>query len=70
MVFVLMFICLLGGFTTIAALWSEGWRVALLCAPLGGSGATLIAALLIAFFRTGEVYPSYQDPDNPLKTAT
>ena len=70
MVFVLMFVCLLGGFTTIAALWSEGWRVAFLCAPLGGSGATLMAALLIASLRTDEVRPSHQDPETPLKTVT
>lgn len=68
MVFILMLASLVGGFTTIVALWSEGWLVAVLCAPLGGSASTLLAATLVSYFRMDEAEAPLHAPDAPMKT--
>jgi uncharacterized iron-regulated membrane protein len=53
MIIVYVFASLLGGLTTLTALSSYGWMVALLCAPLGGSALGLgVAALVLWAERT------------------
>jgi hypothetical protein len=47
MVIVYVFASLLGASATIAFLASEGWLLALLCAPLGGSALTLLIAVSV-----------------------
>ena len=63
MVIVLMFASLVGGFATLLTLMPFGWLTALACAPLGGSGLTLAAALLVALVRRDEAFEgSFQEP--------
>jgi hypothetical protein len=51
MVVVLAFAGIVGAGTTAVGLWSFGWLVAVLCAPLGGSLFALITALFLALRR-------------------
>lgn len=54
MVIVLMLASLVGGFATLVVLSPYGWLTALACAPLGGSGLTLIVVLVAALVRGDE----------------
>jgi hypothetical protein len=58
MIIVYLLASLMGAFATATLLWAEGWLVALLCAPLGGSALALLVAVGIAFLRTGREVPS------------
>jgi hypothetical protein len=48
MIIIHLLASILGGLATVTALWSYGWFIALLCAPLGGSALVLIVASLVA----------------------
>jgi hypothetical protein len=48
-----LFASLLGALTTLAVLWPDAWPVAILCAPLGGSAATLAVAVTVGLLRPG-----------------
>jgi hypothetical protein len=50
---VYLFASLLGALATASALWLNGWPVAILCAPLGGSALTLAVAVAAGLLRTG-----------------
>jgi hypothetical protein len=49
MVVLYIFASLIGALTTVTALSSCGWAVALLCAPLGGSALALMLAGLVTW---------------------
>jgi hypothetical protein len=48
----LLIAALIGGVATFVGLWSQGFLIALLCAPLGGSFAALLAGMLLAYVRS------------------
>jgi len=65
MVVLYAFVALLGALSTFIALASHGWLLALLLAPLGASGLTLISAVIVFFLSSqiaGSRLPSSAAP--------
>jgi len=61
MIIAYMFASLLGAMATVAVLWPNGWLLAILCAPLGSSGLTLVVTVGVALARMGKEAPAPTD---------
>jgi hypothetical protein len=55
MIIIYIFASLLGALTTLTAFSPFGWSIALVCAPVGGSAFTLVAALVVWTARAPEI---------------